>query len=54
MQTSQLFPIALRLAEPWVVSKIEFPEQQRQLELRLDFPCGSRFACLHCGRAAVV
>ncbi len=50
MQTTELFRIALGLAEPWVVSKIEFSESQRQLELWLDFPSGSRFACPECGR----
>ncbi len=50
MQTNELFRIALGLAEPWVVSKIEFSEDQRQLALWLDFPSGSRFACPECGR----
>ena len=50
MQTNELFRIALGLAEPWVVGKIEFSGDQRQLELSLDFPCGSRFACPECGR----
>ncbi len=50
MQTNELFRIALGLAEPWVVGKIEFSEDQRQLALWLDFPSGSRFACPECGR----
>lgn len=50
MQTNELFRIALGLAEPWVVGKIEFSQGQRQLELSLDFPSGSRFACPECGR----
>ena len=45
-----MFRIALGLAEAWVVSKIEFSQDQRQLELSLDFPSGSRFACPECGR----
>ena len=49
-QMQELFRVALGLAEPWVVSKIEFSEDRRQLELWLDFPCGSRFACPECGR----
>jgi len=50
MQTNELFRIALGLAEPWGVSKIEFSQDERQLELSLDFPSGSRFACPECGR----
>ncbi len=49
-QMQELFRVALGLAEPWVVSKIEFSQDQRQLDLWLDFPCGSRFACPQCGR----
>jgi len=49
-QMRELFRVALGLAEPWVVSKIEFSEDQRQLDLWLDFPAGSRFACPECGR----
>ncbi len=50
-QMRELFRMALGLAEPWVVSKIEFSEGQRQLELHLDFPSGSRFACPECGHS---
>ena len=49
-QMQELFRAALGLAEPWVVSKIEFSEDQRQLDLWLDFPSGSRFACPECQR----
>ena len=45
----ELFRVALGLAEPWVVSKIEFSQEEHQLDLWLDFPAGSRFACPACG-----
>jgi len=48
-QMQQLFRMALGLAEPWVVSKIEFSEEQHQLDLWLDFPVGSQFPCPQCG-----
>jgi transposase len=47
-QIQQLFRAALGLAEPWVVSKIEFSDEQHQLDLHLDFPAGSRFPCPQC------
>jgi transposase len=47
----QLFRVALGLAEPWVVSKIEFSQEQHQLDLYLDFPSASKFSCPQCGRA---
>lgn len=50
MQMENLFRVALGLAEPWVVSKIEFSEDKQQLDMWLDFPVGSRFACPECER----
>ena len=50
MQMNDLFRVALGLAEPWVVSKIEFSADRRQLDLWLDFPPGSQFACPECGK----
>ena len=50
-QVQELFRVALGLSAPWVVSKIEFSAEQQQLDLCVDFPSGSRFACPECGRA---
>jgi transposase len=50
VQLEQLFQVALGLAEPWVISKIEFSQEKQQLDLWLDFPAGSRFACPECER----
>ncbi len=44
----QLFQVALGLAQPWVVSKIEFSEAEHRLDLWLDFPAGSKFPCPQC------
>ena len=52
-QIQQLFRAALGLAEPWVISRVEFSEEQNQLDLWLDFPAGSKFACPQCGRSGV-
>ena len=49
-QMLELFRVALGLAKPWVVSKIEFSAEQHQLDLWVDFPSGSRFDCPECGR----
>jgi transposase len=49
-QIQQLFRVALGLAEPWLVGKIEFSEENHQLDLYLDFPAGSQFPCPQCGR----
>jgi transposase len=48
MNTEELFRIALGLAKPWTVTEIAFSEEKHQLDLHLDFPAGSRFACPEC------
>ena len=49
-QMQQLFRLALGLDEPWAVSRIEFSDEEQQLDLWLDFPAGSRFTCPQCER----
>ena len=44
-----MFGAALGLAPPWQVTSVEFDELGGRLEIRLDFPRGSRFACPHEG-----
>jgi transposase len=51
MQMNELFRVALGLEKPWVVSKIEFSVENHQLDLWLDFPAGSPFACPECGKS---
>ena len=51
MQMNDLFRVALGLKEPWVVRRIEFSADQRQLDLWLDFPAGGRLDCPECGRS---
>jgi len=51
MYDVDLFQRALGLVEPWEVVGVEFDVEQRRLDLRIDFPRGSRFACPECDRA---
>lgn len=50
MQIEELFRIALGLESPWRVARVQFTEEAQRLELWLDFPAGSRFACPECGQ----
>src|SRR5436309_12609896 len=50
MHDVDLFQQALGLQEPWRVVDVRFDAEQRRLDLRIDFPKGSRFACPQCGR----
>jgi hypothetical protein len=47
---ASLFEVALGLARPWQIEKIEFDPEGRRLDLHLGFPRGSRFACSECAR----
>jgi len=45
-----LFSAALGLTPPWAVDRVEFSADKQQLDLWLDFPSGSTFACPECQR----
>ena len=50
MQDTDLFQLALGLSSPWIVTRSEFDAVDGRLDLYVDFPRGSRFACAQCGR----
>ena len=53
METDKLFEAALALVPPWQVTSVDFDaagsDGLGQLDIHLDFPRGSRFACPECG-----
>ena len=51
MHDLDLFQRALGLEEPWEVVDVKFDAGMRRLDLRIDFPKGSRFRCPECGAA---
>ena len=52
MNDIQLFQMALGLTPPWQVRDCRFDPAKTQLDLDLDFPKGSEFACPECGAPA--
>jgi len=54
LELFKMFGSALGLAPPWQVTSVEFDKLLGKLEIGLDFPRGSRFACPHegCGQSA--
>jgi len=52
MRDTGLLQAALGLGSPWQVTACDFDANAQQLDIRLDFPAGSRFACPACGAAA--
>src|SRR5271165_5281869 len=45
MRDTDLFQLALGLQSPWTVTRSEFAVEDGRLDLYVDFPRGSRFAC---------
>ena len=52
MRSHELFRLALGVQEPWRVTEVAFSEVEGRLDIRLDFPPGSRFPCPECGGSA--
>lgn len=52
MKDTDLFQLALGLSSPWTVTRSAFDADDGRLDLYVDFPRGSRFACPQCGRAS--
>jgi len=51
MRDIDLFQQALGLTPPWRVVRSEFNPESKRLDLYLDFPRGSTFACPECGQS---
>ena len=52
MNDIQLFQLALGLTPPWQVRDCRFDLEKSHLDIELDFPKGSEFACPACGAPA--
>ena len=51
MRDTTLLQLALALTPPWTVSRSNFDPEAHRLDIEIDFPSGSRFACPSCGAA---
>jgi transposase len=49
MRETELFQVALGLSAPWQVVRVTFDRNTGRLDIDIDFPRGSRFACPECG-----
>jgi len=52
MNQETLFSTALGITPPWEVTAVTFSKEQKRLDISIDFPRGSTFACPVCGEAA--
>jgi transposase len=51
MRDTTLMQMALGLTPPWTVIGSDFDAEAGRIDIRIDFPPGSRFACPVCGAA---
>ena len=51
MRETTLMQQALGLTPPWTVVRSDFDTKAGRLDVQIDFPPGSRFACPTCGAA---
>jgi len=54
MKDTQLLEKALGLNKPWRVVNVKFDEEEKRLDIYLDFPKGSKFSCTKCGEKSSV
>ena len=51
MRDTTLMQMALGLTPPWTVTGSDFDPEAGRIDIEIDFPAGSRFACPACGAA---
>ena len=54
MAPEGLFSLAIGLVPPWLVDQVTFTVKEKRLDLYIDFPKSSRFACSVCGEECPV
>ena len=54
MDTNTLFTMALGLQAPWEVKDLRFNEEDKRLDIAIDFTRGANFPCPECGQPAKV
>jgi len=54
MVQEELFSLAIGLVPPWLVDHVTFTVEEKRLDLHINFPAGSRFACPVCGEECPV
>jgi transposase len=51
MDPESLFAVALGIASPWEVERIEFSKENKRLDIKIGFSRDATFACPVCGNA---
>lgn len=49
MNPESLFAVALGITPPWEVVGVDFSQENKRLDIRIDFSKGTQFACPVCG-----
>lgn len=54
MESKELYQCLLGLYEPWTVDRVELDMAKMRVDVYVDHPAGTRFACPECGQAHAV
>lgn len=54
MESKELYRHLLGLDEPWVVARVNLDMAKQHVDVYVDHPSGTRFACPECGQACAV
>jgi transposase len=54
MESKELYRHLLGLNEPWTVERVELDMARQHVDVYVDHPSGTRFACPECGQASAV
>lgn len=49
MEQTSIFSATLGLSEPWLVTTVSFANEERRMDITIDFAQGSVFTCPNCG-----
>lgn len=49
MNPESLFAVGHGITPPWEVVGVDFSQENKRLDIRINFPKGAQFACLVCG-----
>ncbi|CAH1198107.1 hypothetical protein NTGBS_290003 [Candidatus Nitrotoga sp. BS] len=54
LESKELYRCLLGMNEPWTVGRVDLEMERQQVDVYVERPSGTRFACPDCGQALAV
>lgn len=54
MESKELYRCLLGMKEPWTVERVDLDMERQQVDVYVEHPSGTRFACPDCGQELAV